>query len=307
LTYKAAEAEKLLSRHADGALVLGCDTESRPVGFGGSGRVALVQLATPTAVVLLPLLSLGRQSAVLERMLGRAATVLVGVGVHEDAALLARSSAGGVSAGGAAPPPAAAAAATTVDVAVAAARCGITPAAGTSLGLAALVTCLGGPPLLKSRSVTLSNWERSPLSETQVAYAALDAYASGWAAAQLHALASARAVAAGAPPLPALPAWLAAEAALQVQEAEARTARTALVASVLTAALAAQRDGLPRRALVAQVMAQLPHEKESYVSNTLMKLLKRGTLLRVSSPARIAADGGVDGGNWVALRPPKQA
>jgi RNA polymerase sigma factor for flagellar operon FliA len=299
LTYKAAEAEKLLSRHADGALVLGCDTESRPVGFGGSGRVALLQLATPTAVVLLPLLSLGGQSAVLERMLSRAVTVLVGVGVHEDAALLARNTAASAA------PAAAAAGATTVDVATAAARCGIAPTAGSSLGLAALVECLGGPALLKSRSVTLSNWERTPLSETQVTYAALDAYASGWAAAQLHALASARATVAGAPPLPPLPAWLAAEAALQAAETEARRVRIALVKAAVMAALAAQPGGMPKRVLVAQVVAQLPQVKDAHVSNALLKLIKRGILARVSSPSRAPTDGS-DGGNWVALRSPRQ-
>jgi hypothetical protein len=285
LTYKAAEAEALLARHVgeglDGAsVVLGMDTESRPQGFGGDGRVALLQLATPRAVVLLPLLRLQPAPPALARLLALPRTLLCGVGVAADADAFA-------------------CAAATVDVGVAAARHAfveVTPQRPTP-GLATVVEALGGPLLQKPRRITLSNWEDAPLSAAQVSYAALDAYAGGWAAAQMHALLGAQAAAAGAPPLPPLAAWLAAEAALQVGERAAARARAAAVQAALVAALAPHARGMSTRALTAAVMARLPAERTSYVSNAIVKQLKRGTLLRVPP---LTSDAG---GRWVALAP----
>lgn len=52
-------------------------------------------------------------------------------------------------------------------------------------GLAALVSALGGPVLAKPKTIQVSNWAKKDLSPRQIEYAALDAYASGWAAAQV--------------------------------------------------------------------------------------------------------------------------
>ena len=199
----AAQAEALLARHVCAlqeeppTLVLGFDTESRPMGLGGTGRLALLQLATPTAVVLLPLLRFGGETPPsLARLLASPA-LLCGVSSHEDAAALAAAAA--------APR---AMRAVAVDVATAAARHRVAgDLGGERVGLAALVAALGGPSLAKPREVTLSNWEKWPLSAAQVSYAALDAFASGWAAAALHARLAERP--GGAAPLTD---WLRAEA-----------------------------------------------------------------------------------------------
>ena len=300
LSYDAAEAEALLERHVigsvkgGGAIVLGADTESRPMGFGGDGRVALLQLATPSAVVLLPLQALAPPASspgadtplppLLARLLARSNTFLVGVRVRDDAALLARGCAAPL-------------AATAVDVALAAVRCGVfAPAPGevlnpASIGLATLIAALGGPVLSKSRSVTLSNWERAPLSEAQVQYAAVDAYVSGWAAAQVYAAHAARCAVAGAPPPPPLPAWLAAEAVLQAADEAASAARAAAARKAIDSVLSRHAGGLSRGALLSRTRAALPREKESYVRNTIERLIRRGVLAR--------APGSSGSGTWV--------
>lgn len=272
----AAEAEALLSRHvisAGGAgdddsaspLVLGFDTESRPLGFGGAGRVALLQLATPTAVVLLPLLRFDTPPS-LARLLSRP-VLLCGVSSHEDALALAAAA------------PGARLRAVAVDVATAAARHGCAgddrTAAAPRIGLAALVAALGGPVLDKPRSVTLSNWEKWPLREAQVNYAALDAFASGWAACALHATVQARAGATAEP----LGAWLRAEAATQAEERVAQAARSAAAMKVLLAAAAEKPAGQRRRELVAAASRALPDENLSYLSNQVKKMVKRSMLL----------------------------
>jgi len=271
----AAEAEELLSRHVVSAsaagdgdaspLVLGFDTESRPLGFGGNGRLALLQLATPQAVVLLPLLRFATPPS-LARLLSRPA-LLCGVSSHEDAVALAAAA------------PGARLRAVAVDVSTAAARHGCTgddrTAAAPRIGLAALVAALGGPVLAKPRSVTLSNWEKWPLREAQVSYAALDAFASGWAACALHAQVQARAGGSAEP----LGAWLRAEAATQAEEREAQAARSAAAMTVLLAAAAERPAGQRRRELVAVALRALPDETQSYLTNQVKKLIKRAMLL----------------------------
>ncbi len=51
--------------------VLGADVEWRPTGkfYGGDGRPALLQLSTPTAVVIVPLLHLPSRPAALDELL----------------------------------------------------------------------------------------------------------------------------------------------------------------------------------------------------------------------------------------------
>ncbi len=151
------------------------------------------------------------RSRTLTALLRRPDTLLCGVGVHADVQLLH---------GGAA-----ATCATAVDVAVAAARYGVRKAGPGPTGLVKLVALLGGPRLQKPRHITLSNWELAPLSDAQVQYAALDAYASGWAAAALHATVCAAAARKAAPPPPPLREWLTAEAVRQACEREARRVR----------------------------------------------------------------------------------
>ena len=268
-----AQAEALLARHVCSAdepptpLVLGFDTEQRPLGFGGTGRLALLQLATPTAVVLLPLLRFGGETPPsLARLLASPA-LLCGVSSHEDAAALAAAAA--------APR---AMRAVAVDVATAAARHRVAgDMGGERVGLAALVAALGGPALAKPRQVTLSNWEKWPLSAAQVSYAALDAFASGWAAAALHARLADRP--GGMPPLTD---WLRDEAVTQAAERAAAAARRKLVRDTLLSAAAQKPTGQRRQELVAAAQAALPAESESYINYAVSKLIKQGRL--VSDP-----------------------
>ena len=80
------EADALLREHIVGATVLGFDTEWRPVGrgYGGDGRCGLIQLATPRAVLLLPIIHLPRGGPpALQQILQDKGTFLVGVGVAQ--------------------------------------------------------------------------------------------------------------------------------------------------------------------------------------------------------------------------------
>ena len=268
----AAQAEALLARHVCAlqeeppTLVLGFDTESRPMGLGGTGRLALLQLATPTAVVLLPLLRFGGVTPPsLARLLSSPA-LLCGVSSHDDADAIAAASR---------PAPMRAVA---VDVATAAARHRVAgDMGGERVGLAALVAALGGPALAKPRQVTLSNWEKWPLSAAQVSYAALDAFASGWAAAALHARLADRP--GGMPPLTD---WLRDEAVTQAAERAAAAARRKLVRDTLLSAAAQKPTGQRRQELVAAAQAALPAESESYINFAVSKLIKQGRL--VSDP-----------------------
>ena len=268
-----AQAEALLARHVCAqeaptppALVLGFDTESRPMGLGGTGRLALLQLATPTAVVLLPLLRFEKTPPSLARLLSSPA-LLCGVSSHDDADAIAAAAR------------AAPMCAVAVDIATAAARHRVAgELGGERVGLAALVAALGGPALAKPRQVTLSNWEKWPLTAAQVSYAALDAFASGWAAAALHARLAERP--GGLPPLTD---WLREEAVTQAAERAAAAARRKLVRDTLLSAAAQRPAGQRRQELLAAAQAALPGEPEAYINNTVTKLIKQGRL--VSDPA----------------------
>lgn len=259
ISYDDSAAEELVYKFISDASVVGYDTEWRPVGFGGDGRTALIQLATPTACVLLPVIHLASHPASLKRLLSSPATFLCGVNVAEDVAGSGRAQQRS--------------GATPVDVGLAAARAGLLPPSVKGrIGLAALVSLLGGPALSKKSSVTLSDWSKRELSDAQRTYAALDAYAGGWCAARVHA--AVRSKSRGALPLPA---WLAGEGAAQRADADAAAARSAAACAAVLAAAGAHPKGLTS-AKLARVAAASLGENETYVRNRVTKLLTRGKL-----------------------------
>jgi hypothetical protein len=239
----AAEAEELLLLHAPPGHVYGLDTESRPTFKAGQvSRTALVQLATPAAVLLLPVCRLGPLHN-LAVLLSDAQTVLVGVNVYNDAAPLAELRAA------------------TVDLSDVA----LEGTGGRPLGLATLTSQLGGPLLEKPKRVTMSNWE-APLSELQVQYAAHDAYAGYWVASRLHDE--------SASPL-SLHAWLHAKAAVQAQEQTKAALRTAAAVEVLLKCCPDEPE-----LLLARARQLLPRESRSYLSRALDKLVRKKLIRR---------------------------
>jgi len=212
-----AEAESLVSSHFPPGSACGLDIEWKPRGWppgapphSDDGKPALLQLASPTAVVLLPLLQLRRRWPALPAayiaLASDARSCFLGVGIHADLTLLHGEGAVG---------------ATVVDLDAVALRSGLFEEADIrqAMGLARLVASLGGPPLKKPKKVQLSNWAARALSAEQVRYAALDAWAGGWIAGELYRR--------GGEDLPAFQDWLQREAGLPGRREMAAASRAA--------------------------------------------------------------------------------
>jgi len=275
----AADAARLIRAHilraGPGAapLALGFDTEAKPTfAAGATRRTALVQLATPRAVVLLHLAHLPPLPLLGEALHG---AFICGVGVGSDVVDLAAASG-----------------ARALDVAIAAARAGLAPPGG---GLAATVAALGGPAMAKPRKLQMSNWEAAPLSASQKTYAAMDAFAGGWAAARI--------AAAGSVPFAE---WAAGEADAQAREAAERAARkAAAVAALAAAAAAAGTTGGTWQELVARAAALLPDDdgfSVAYLRGLLSRLVKKGELLALGPP-RAEGDASPGEQRYAARRP----
>jgi hypothetical protein len=170
LEYDAAKCDTLIARHILGATAIGLDIEWRPTGsfFNGSGKPALLQLATPYNVVLVPLAHLTKPLPSLKKLLRDNRCFAVGVSVLEDVMKLPGEGGElGMEM-------------RCVDIALAGSKAGVLRG---RIGLAGLVAELGGPIMEKPKKVQMSDWEARNLTPAQVEYASLDAYASGWGAA----------------------------------------------------------------------------------------------------------------------------
>ena len=154
---------------ADVSAARALDVEWRPTFRAGAARnpVALVQVSSATACVLVPVAHLGGLPPRLRALLEDAAVWKCGCGVTDDAALMLSD--WGVQL------------ASLFDMARVAPRLGDYANPGLK-GLCAAF----GRALHKSKSVQLSNWAQRPLRPAQSEYAAQDAYASIWLVEQLH-------------------------------------------------------------------------------------------------------------------------
>ena len=183
LLYKAHEIEAQL-QPLMGETVLGIDIEWKPNFRPGraENRVALLQLASATRCVLVPIKHLPALPPSLATLLGSPHIWKVGCGVGGDAVKLAADCGLACHA--------------TLEIGEVATRLqaaeGLTfPALADDErvrpGLAGLsLAC--GHELAKPKAISRSNWEARPLSARQQQYAALDAYAGVWIAHCLHAL-----------------------------------------------------------------------------------------------------------------------
>eukprot|EP00798_Chlamydomonas_sp_ICE-L_P014859 gene14858-20919_t len=190
LSYDANQIDLWLKKYILPAQIIGLDTEWRPVGMmGGSGAVALVQLSTPYAVVLVPVIHLPHLPTLdliysSKKMIKCGVAILGdekqlkgdsemeyqvikrGVALLGDEKQLKGDSEMQVS--------------SLLDISKSAKDAEIFGDKKAPMGLGGLVLELGGPDMLKPKNVTCSNWEARNLSDKQIEYAALDAYASGW-------------------------------------------------------------------------------------------------------------------------------
>ena len=165
-------------------LLLGFDVEWRPNYVKGAvpNKVALVQLAEPGGEVVLTRLARAKtlHPAIVD-LLTHARVVLVGVGVKEDVKKLTRDFAGCFAAARArraarfASPPAPLA--DLGDVARAAARRlpDRESPGPEGFGLKKLAAFYGVPMSHKTKSLTMTNWEKPVLFPAEIAYAARDA------------------------------------------------------------------------------------------------------------------------------------
>jgi hypothetical protein len=164
--------------------VLGVDVEWRPTFVSGAprNRIALVQVASRTRCVLVPVRHLARLPPTLARLLGNPDVWKVGCGVAEDALKLQTDCGlnchpileiGRV--------------ATRLQACEGFVFPALSPGEKVRPGLAGLALACGYE-LTKPKSVSRSNWERRPLTAQQQRYAALDAYSSVWIAMCMHAL-----------------------------------------------------------------------------------------------------------------------
>jgi hypothetical protein len=177
------EAELLIATHFPPGSACGFDVEWKPTGWPpGSrphpddGKPALLQLSSPSAVVLLQLLQLRRRWPLLPAAYVALASdpqsIFLGRGIHADLELL-HGHGGALTAA-------------VVDLDAVALRSGLFEDKARQLfGLSRLTALLGGPQLKKPKKVQLSNWAARSLSPGQVRYAALDAWAGGWIAGEL--------------------------------------------------------------------------------------------------------------------------
>ena len=262
------EAEALVSRHVPPGSCVGYDVEWKPEGWPpGRGRhpddglPALVQLATPSAVVLLPLLQLRPRWPSLPRayvaLMADPRTVLLGVNLLSDVELVHGAGCPGVRA-------------SIVDLDSVALRSNAVGALQPrqQLGLSSLVSLLGGPPLKKPKHVQLANWAQPRLTPEMESYAALDAYAGGWIAGRLYqACAQLSPVA-----LPPFHAWLLEQPGLPSRrEVEARLEAeqgVLLPPAVLAAEAAVPRGGdwhAWRKEVVTRIMGELPALSRAYI------------------------------------------
>ncbi len=128
-------------------------------------------MSSADACILAPVVHLSHVPPQLASLMADVAVWKVGCGIQSDAAKVAADL--GVRM------------ASLFDAGMAAQRLGWHRAPGPA-GLKGLCGTFG-VVLQKHKSVTLSDWEARPLTAAQTAYAAQDAYASRWLAAQLHA------------------------------------------------------------------------------------------------------------------------
>jgi hypothetical protein len=158
----AAECSALLLEEAARApRVVGFDAEWRPVH---GSKVALVQLAFPTRVLLLRLCEFAPgESAPLRELLASREVLKVGVGAAHDASRLRRD--WGLEVNG------------VVEVAALLDRSSLRVGVAKP-GLKSLCRELLALELPKPRAVTCSDWETRTLSEEQTLYAATDALVS---------------------------------------------------------------------------------------------------------------------------------
>eukprot|EP00798_Chlamydomonas_sp_ICE-L_P014857 gene14857-20917_t len=174
LSYDADQIEVWLQKYILPAQIVGLDTEWRPMGLmGGSGEVALVQLSTPYAVVLVPVIHLPHLPT-LDLIYSSKNMIKCGVAILGDEKQLKGDSEIEVS--------------SLLDISKSAKGADIFGDKKAPMGLSGLVMELGGPEMLKPKKVSCSNWEARYLSAKQVEYAGLDAYASGWAPIEYAAL-----------------------------------------------------------------------------------------------------------------------
>ena len=209
ISYELSELEALLEKHMQPGSVFGFDVEFRS---GGRSEVpALIQLATPQCVILIPVAHLPALPKALLTLLSDANTILLGVNVADDVRRTMLLAGGRTFA------------ARLVDVSFAAQRSGNAPALTSKgekrpphgLKLAYLVQLFGGPTLTKVNHEG-SSWDALRLTEKEITYAATDAYAGLWIASRLHsAMQSHAARLVTELPLPGFKDWLMLEAAEQ--------------------------------------------------------------------------------------------
>lgn len=153
----AACIEDWLVRECDDATALGFDTETKPSFKKGVVHPpATVQLSTPTATLVVPLLHLDTVPPVLLDTLASTYILKVGVGVDDDAIDLWLHHSFEVNA--------------RLDLT----RLG---AGGQTASLRGLAAEFLGVQLNKSNKLTLTDWSRKGLSVAELEYAALDAWA----------------------------------------------------------------------------------------------------------------------------------
>ena len=183
------DAELSTTREKPPSLLLGFDVEWRPNYVKGAvpNRVALVQLAEPGGQVVLTRLARAKTlHPDIVDLLTHARVVLVGVGVKEDVKKLTRDFAGcfadagrrrRASGGARAHSPPALRFADLGDVARAAARRlpDRESPGPEGFGLKKLAAFYGVPMSHKTKSLTMTNWEKPVLFPAEIAYAARDA------------------------------------------------------------------------------------------------------------------------------------
>jgi hypothetical protein len=165
-TSDAEVCERWVAEHAPSSPpVVGFDIEWRPTFRAGAPcrRTALLQLAAGSSVLCCQLSHMPRVPHALQTLLANPEVVKAGVGILDDCVKLQAD--WGCEVRG------------RVDVGEVWKVSRGMARLGNGGGLKALCEVLLGVSLAKPKSVSMSNWEQAPLTERQLQYAALDAWA----------------------------------------------------------------------------------------------------------------------------------
>ena len=158
------EVADWLQRHVvdESRSVVGLDAEWTPTFKAGAApnKVALVQIATPTDVLLVQCSRMREFPSALALLIQDCGCIKTGVGIYEDLRRTCRDYGFSLEQGA------------FVDLALTAKRQAVQ---AESFSLAGLTQALLATKLSKSRRVQMSNWEARILTRGQIAYAAWDA------------------------------------------------------------------------------------------------------------------------------------